>query len=160
MNMEPLAGGFQAAAVAQPLFFLGIFAIIAILFVIVKWGLPHRTSIQEKKLELDKYKLQIEEKANDALDARERDRIEVNQQLIDAQRDNTKALEGMTAQFAASTAQTASLNAQLKDSKKHSNEMYTLTKDTADTTAHIYSTTRTIEQKVDEIHEIVKSSKS
>ena len=57
MSGESLAGGFEAAAVAEPIAALLAFTVVAVLFVIVKWYIPHRASIQEKKLEIERYRI-------------------------------------------------------------------------------------------------------
>ena len=113
MSGESLAGGFEAAAVAEPIAALLAFTGVAVLFVIVKWYIPHRAGIQEKKLEIERYRIEVQEKADAALDDRERERIKKTQRQVAAQEEGTRAIEALNV-----TVNTAV--AQLADSKEKS----------------------------------------
>ena len=47
MSGDALAGGFEAAAIAEPLAALLAFTVAAICFVVVKWGMPQRRALKE-----------------------------------------------------------------------------------------------------------------
>lgn len=138
---DGLAGGFEAAAVAEPIVALLAFTVVAALFVVVKWYMPSRTNLQEKKLEIERYRIEAQEKADAALDDRERERIKTTQRQIAAQEESTRAIEALSVQVAAT-------NAQLADSKTNSREM-------GERVNHIESTTDNSAKQIDEIHAIV-----
>lgn len=71
------------------------FAIVATLFVIVKWALPLIKELREKRMDIERYRIEVDEKSAAALDDRERERIRNTQALVEQQRqtnENTKAL--------------------------------------------------------------------
>lgn len=148
MSGESLAGGFEAAAVAEPIAALLAFTVVAVLFVIVKWYIPHRAGIQEKKLEIERYRIEVQEKADAALDDRERERIKTTQRQIAAQEEGTRAIEALNV-----TVNTAVV--QLADSKEKSREMGGLVERTEATTQRIDTTTSTMAKQLDEVHAIV-----
>ena len=141
MSHDALAGGFEAAAVAEPIFALLAFTVIAILFVVVKWGLPQRAKLREKQLEIERYRIEVQEKADKNLDERERERIKTTQRQVSAQEESTRAIEALSVQVAAT-------NAQLADSKTNSREM-------GGRVAHIETITDNSAKQIDEIHAIV-----
>lgn len=148
MSGESLAGGFEAAAVAEPIAALLAFTVVAVLFVVVKWYIPHRAGIQEKKLEIERYRIEVQEKADVALDDRERERIKTTQRQIAAQEEGTRAIEALNV-----TVNTAVV--QLADSKEKSREMGGRVERTEATTQRIDTTTSTMAKQLDEVHAIV-----
>ena len=152
MSGESLAGGFEAAAVAEPIAALLAFTVVAVLFVIVKWYIPHRAGIQEKKLEIERYRIEVQEKADAALDDRERERIKTTQRQIAAQEEGTRAIEALNV-----TVNTAVV--QLADSKEKSREMGGRVERTEATAQRIDTTTSTMAKQLDEVHAIVVSRK-
>lgn len=148
MSGESLAGGFEAAAVAEPIAALLAFTVVAVLFVIVKWYIPHRAGIQEKKLEIERYRIEVQEKADAALDDRERERIKTTQRQIAAQEEGTRAIEALNV-----TVNTAVV--QLADSKEKSREMGGRVERTEATAQRIDTTTSTMVKQLDEVHAIV-----
>lgn len=148
MSGESLAGGFEAAAVAEPIAALLAFTVVAVLFVIVKWYIPHRAGIQEKKLEIERYRIEVQEKADAALDNRERERIKTTQRQIAAQEEGTRAIEALNV-----TVNTAVV--QLADSKEKSREMGGRVERTEATAQRIDTTTSTMAKQLDEVHAIV-----
>lgn len=148
MSGESLAGGFEAAAVAEPIAALLAFTVVAVLFVIVKWYIPHRAGIQEKKLEIERYRIEVQEKADAALDDRERERIKTTQRQIAAQEEGTRAIEALNV-----TVNTAVV--QLADSKEKSHEMGGRVERTEATAQRIDTTTSTMAKQLDEVHAIV-----
>ena len=148
MSGESLAGGFEAAAVAEPIAALLAFTVVAVLFVIVKWYIPHRAGIQEKKLEIERYRIEVQEKADAALDDRERERIKTMQRQIAAQEEGTRAIEALNV-----TVNTAVV--QLADSKEKSREMGGRVERTEATAQRIDTTTSTMAKQLDEVHAIV-----
>lgn len=148
MSGESLAGGFEAAAVAEPIAALLAFTVVAVLFVIVKWYIPHRAGIQEKKLEIERYRIEVQEKADAALDDRERERIKTTQRQIAAQEEGTRAIEALNV-----TVNTAVV--QLADSREKSREMGGRVERTEATAQRIDTTTSTMAKQLDEVHAIV-----
>lgn len=148
MSGESLAGGFEAAAVAEPIAALLAFTVVAVLFVIVKWYIPHRAGIQEKKLEIERYRIEVQEKADAALDDRERERIKTTQRQIAVQEEGTRAIEALNV-----TVNTAVV--QLADSKEKSREMGGRVERTEATAQRIDTTTSTMAKQLDEVHAIV-----
>lgn len=148
MSGESLAGGFEAAAVAEPIAALLAFTVVAVLFVIVKWYIPHRAGIQEKKLEIERYRIEVQEKADAALDDRERERINTTQRQIAAQEEGTRAIEALNV-----TVNTAVV--QLADSKEKSREMGGRVERIDTTAGRIDTTTSTMAKQLDEVHAIV-----
>ena len=148
MSGESLAGGFEAAAVAEPIAALLAFTVVAVLFVIVKWYIPHRAGIQEKKLEIERYRIEVQEKADAALDDRERERIKTTQRQIAAQEEGTRAIEALNV-----TVNTAVV--QLADSKEKSREMGGRVERTEATAQRIDTTTSAMAKQLDEVHAIV-----
>lgn len=141
MGPDTLAEGFEAAALAEPIIALIAFTVISVLFVVVKWGLPHSARLKEKRLENERYRIEVQEKADAALDDRERERIKTTQRQIAAQEESTRAIEALSVQVSAT-------NAQLTDSKASSREM-------GGHVSHIQTTTDHMAKQIDEVHAIV-----
>lgn len=118
-----------------------LLAIVAILAVIVKWGLPLYKELRLKRLENERYRIEVDEKAATALDERERERIKTTQRQVAAQEESTRAIEALSVQVAAT-------NAQLNDSKVNSREMGNTVGTIANTVSHV-------SEQVEEIHAIV-----
>ena len=138
---DELAGGFEAAAVAEPIAALLAFTVIAVLFVFVKWGLPQRAKLEEKQLDIERYRIEVQERADAALDERERERIKATQAGTEQQRqnnENTKALVTVV----------TALEARLNESASRSHEM-------GGTVTHIDNTTTHMAKQIDEVHAIV-----
>lgn len=155
MSADAIKGGIEAAAVAEPIAALLAFTVVAVLFVIVKWYIPHRSGIQEKKLEIERYRIEVQEKADAALDDRERERIKTTQRQIAAQEEGTRAIEALNV-----TVNTAVV--QLADSKEKSREMggrvertEASSKRTEATAERIDTTTAHMAKQLDEVHAIV-----
>ena len=145
MSPDAFAGGFQVAALAEPIAALIAFGIVAVLFFYVKWGMPHSSRIRERELEIERYRVEVQEKADAALDDRERERIRTTQRQIAAQEESTRAIEALSVQVAAT-------NAQLEDSKVNSREM-------GGRVVRIDETTSHTAQQVEEIHAMVVRQK-
>lgn len=141
MGADTLTGGFEAAAVAEPIAALLAFTVVAVLFVVVKWGLPQRSNLKEKQLEIERYRIEVQEKAEAALDERERERIKTTQRQIAAQEESTRAIEALN--VTVNTAVT-----QIGDSKEKSAEM-------GGSVMRIDNTTTHMAGQIDEIHAIV-----
>ena len=148
MSGESLAGGVEAAAVAEPIAAHLAFTVVAVLFVIVKWYIPHRAGIQEKKLEIERYRIEVQEKADAALDDRERERIKTTQRQVAAQEEGTRAIEALNVTVNPAVAQ-------LADSKEKSREMGGRVERTEATAQRIDTTTSTMAKQLDEVHAIV-----
>ncbi len=138
---DELSGGFEAAAVAEPIAALLAFTVVAVLFVVVKWGLPQRAKLRDKQLDIERYRIEAQERADADLDERERERIKATQAVTDQQRqnnENTKALVTVA----------AALEARLNESASRSHEM-------GGTVTHIDNTTTHMAKQIDEVHAIV-----
>ena len=138
---DELSGGFEAAAVAEPIAALLAFTVVAVLFVVVKWGLPQRAKLRDKQLDIERYRIEAQERADAALDERERERIKATQAVTDQQRqnnENTKALVTVV----------TALEARLNESASRSHEM-------SGTVTHIDNTTTHMAKQIDEVHAIV-----
>ena len=139
---DELSGGFEAAAVAEPIAALLAFTVVAVLFVVVKWGLPQRAKLRDKQLDIERYRIEAQERADADLDERERERIKATQAVTDQQRqnnENTKALVTVA----------AALEARLNESASRSHEM-------GGTVTHIDNTTTHMAKQIDEVHAIVR----
>lgn len=141
MSPEAFAGGFEAAAVAEPIAALLAFSVVVACVVIVKWGLPLKADLKQKELELRRYEIEVQERADAALDERERERIKATQATTEQQRqnnENTKALVTIV----------TALEARLNESAIRSREM-------GDVVDRIDEKTTTIAKQVNEVHAIV-----
>lgn len=146
--MEALAGGYEAAAMAEPIVALLAFTVVAVLVVVVKWGLPQRAKLREKQLDIERYRIEVQERADAALDERERERIKATQAGTEQQRqnnENTKALVTVV----------TALEARLNESASRSHEMGGTVNHIDSTTANIDSTTKHMAKQIDEVHAAV-----
>lgn len=145
---DTFAGGFEAAAVAEPIVALLAFTVVAVLFVMVKWGFPQRAKLKEKQLDIERYRIEVQEKADAALDERERERIKATQAGTEQQRqnnENTKALVTVV----------TALEARLNESASRSHEMGGTVTHIDGTANRIDSTTMSMAKQLDEVHAIV-----
>ena len=121
------------------------FAIVASLFVFVRWGLPALKELREKRLEIERYRIEVDERANAALDDRERERISNTQALVEQQRqtnENTKAL----------TTVMVALQGRLEESASRSHEMGDKVEATYVTTRHTDEVATDTYRMVSDIH--------
>lgn len=146
MAPEAFAGGIEAAAMAEPIIALLAFTVVAVLFVFVKWGLPYRAQMKKDELSVRLKEIEVQEKADAALDARERDRIKEIQAGTEQQRqsnENTKALVTVV----------TALQARLDESASRSHEM-------GGKVDRIDDKTTAIAKQVNEVHAIVVRKES
>lgn len=155
MSGDALAGGFEAAAIAEPLAALLAFTVAAICFVVVKWGMPQRRAIEEKKLEIERYRIEVQETADKALDSRERERIKTTQQQVAAQNEQTRVIEALSTGQQTQTRILEVLSTQVGDSKERSHEMGGRLEHTEATVQRIDQTTSHMAKQIDEVHAIV-----
>lgn len=155
MSGDALAGGFEAAAIAEPLAALLAFTVAAICFVVVKWGMPQRRAIEEKKLEIERYRIEVQETADKALDSRERERIKTTQQQVAAQNEQTRVIEALSTGQQTQTRILEVLSTQVGDSKERSHEMGGRLEHTEATAQRIDQTTSHMAKQIDEVHAIV-----
>lgn len=146
MAPEAFAGGIEAAAVAEPIVALAAFTVVAVLFVVVKWGLPYRAQMHKDELNVRMREVERQERADAAQDDRERERIRAMQAGTEQQRqtnENTKALVTVV----------TSLQARLDESASRSHEM-------GGKVDRIDDKTTAIAKQVNEVHAIVVRKKS
>lgn len=146
MAPEAFAGGIEAAAIAEPIIALLAFTVVAVLFVFVKWGLPYRVQMKKDELSVRLKEIEVQEKADAALDARERERIKEIQAGTEQQRqsnENTKALVTVV----------TALQARLDESASRSHEM-------GGKVDRIDDKTTAIAKQVNEVHAIVVRKES
>ena len=142
---EYLAEGFNAAAVAEPIAALLAFTVVAILVVVVKWGLPQRSKLKEKQLEIERYRIEVDERAANALDDRERERIRNTAAMVEQQRqnnENTKALISVVTAY----------NSRIEESASRSHEMGGEVSQIKRTSDHMRETTDRTAKQVDGIY--------
>lgn len=168
---DELAGGFEAAAVAEPIAALLAFVVVVVCFVVVKWGMPQRRAlkekkleneraIEEKKLEIERYRIEVQEAADKALDSRERERIKTTQQQVAAQNEQTRVIETLSNGQQAQTRILEVLSTQVGDSKERSNEMGGRLERTEVAAERIDTTTSHMAKQLDEVHAIVVRRKA
>lgn len=168
---DELAGGFEAAAVAEPIAALLAFVVVVVCFVVVKWGMPQRRSlkekkleneraIEEKKLEIERYRIEVQEAADKALDSRERERIKTTQQQVAAQNEQTRVIETLSNGQQAQTRILEVLSTQVGDSKERSHEMGGRLERTEVAAERIDTTTSHMAKQLDEVHAIVVRRKA
>lgn len=168
---DELAGGFEAAAVAEPIAALLAFVVVVVCFVVVKWGMPQRRAlkekkleneraIEEKKLEIERYRIEVQEAADKALDSRERERIKTTQQQVAAQNEQTRVIETLSKGRQAQTRILEVLSTQVGDSKERSHEMGGRLERTEVAAERIDTTTSHMAKQLDEVHAIVVRRKA
>ena len=139
---------FETAAMAEPIIALLVFTVVAVLFVVVKWALPQRAHLKEKQLEIERYRIEVQEKADAALDERERERIKTTQQQIAAQNESSRVIETLATGQQATTRILEVLSSQVGDSKDRSREMGARSEHTDVTVTHMA-------KQLDEVHAVV-----
>ena len=168
---DELAGGFEAAAVAEPIAALLAFVVVVVCFVVVKWGMPQRRAlkekkleneraIEEKKLEIERYRIEVQEAADKALDSRERERIKTTQQQVAAQNEQTRVIETLSNGQQAQTRILEVLSTQVGDSKERSHEMGGRLERTEVAAERIDTTTSHMAKQLDEVQAIVVRRKA
>lgn len=168
---DELAGGFEAAAVAEPIAALLAFVVVVVCFVVVKWGMPQRRAlkekkleneraIEEKKLEIERYRIEVQEAADKALDSRERERIKTTQQQVAAQNEQTRVIETLSNGQQAQTRILEVLSTQVGDSKERSHEMGGHLERAEVAAERIDTTTSHMAKQLDEVHSIVVRRKA
>lgn len=153
MAPEAFAGGIEAAAIAEPLIALVAFTVIAVLFVIVKWGLPYRAQMHKDELAVRVREIELQERADAAQDERERERIKAMQSGTEQQRqsnENTKALVTVV----------TALQARLDESASRSHEMGAKVSRIDGKATAIDERTTAIAKQVEEVHAIVVRKES
>ena len=137
--VEPMQAGFEQAAIAEPVLAIAAVSLVVILGLALKWGLPQFAKLRQQRYDIERYRIEVDDRAAQALDDRERERIRTTQALADQQKqtnENTKAL----------TTIMSALQARLEESATRSHEM-------GEKVGHIESATTRISRQVDEIHE-------
>lgn len=127
-------------------------AIVAILFVLVKWGLPYFKEMRANDRELEKYKVNLEHE-------RDGKYISALEKVAAAQERHTASQEQANRITEALATQSASLVALLQDSKGRSAAMQNIVDDTNDVVHDTSDTVHTMAIKIDEVHSIVKHNK-
>ena len=168
---DELAGGFEAAAVAEPIAALLAFTVVVVCVVVVKWGMPQRRAlkekkleneraIEEKKLEIERYRIEVQEAADKALDSRERERIKTTQQQVASQNEQTRVIETLSNGQQAQTRILEVLSTQVGDSKERSHEMGGRLERTEAAAERVDKTTSHMAKQLDEVHAIVVRRKA
>ena len=116
-------------------------ALVAVLFVVVRWGLPTYKELREKRLDIERMRAESEA-----------ERVRANQALADAQAQTNILVDGMRQSLDASTAHTDVLVAELRGARDRSREMGGDVADIKDVSYHIRDTT-------DSTHDIVMDIK-
>lgn len=129
---------------------IALIAIVAILFVVVKWGLPWYKDMRANDRELEKYKIDQE-------NAREKRYLDVMERNIAAQERQTAAQEHSNSVSEGLVTQTATLIALLQDSKEHSAEMGSAVHQTHELTVDTHGLVEGMSTKLNEVHRIVTS---
>lgn len=163
MSPDSLAGGFEKAAVAEPILALVAFTVVVVAIVAVKWGLPlikeirlarisSDRSLKEKELEIERLRIESDREAARALDERERERIKATQANTEVQRQGNLMLDGMQKSLDASTAHTDVLVTELRGSRERSHEMGTHVLAIKAMNEHVRDTTDHTAEQVDDIY--------
>ena len=129
---------------------IALIAIVAILFVVVKWGLPWYKDMRANDRELEKYKIDQE-------NARDKRYLAVMERNIAAQERQTAAQEHSNSVSEGLVTQTATLIALLQDSKEHSAEMGSEVHETHGLSVDTHDIVEDMSGKLDEVHRIMTS---
>lgn len=113
-------------------------AIVVVAAIFVRWGLPVVKELREKRLDVERYRIEVDERAAQALDDRERERIRNTAALVEQQRQNNENTKALT------TVMTA-LQARMEESASRSHEM-------GSAVTRIDSTTQHTDTLVEDIH--------
>ena len=113
-------------------------SIVVVVAIIIKWGVPVYKELREKRLDVERYRIEVDERAARALDDRERERIRNTAALVEQQRQNNENTKALT------TVMTA-LQARMEESASRSHEM-------GSAVTRIDSTTQHTDTLVEDIH--------
>ena len=113
-------------------------SIVVVVGIIIKWGVPVYKELREKRIEVERYRIEVDERAAQALDDRERERIRNTAAMVEQQRQNNENTKALT------TVMTA-MQARMEESASRSHEM-------GSTVTRIDSTTRHTDTLVEDIH--------
>ena len=91
-------------------------SIVAVVAIIIKWGVPVYKELREKRLDVERYRIEVDERAAQALDDRERDRIRNTAALVEQQRQNNENTKALTSIM-------TGLQARMEESASRSHEM-------------------------------------
>ena len=145
--MEPTSEAWAEAVRNSPGgMAIAILGIIVLTVVIVRYALPLYKELRLEKLKIDRYRVEVDERAAQALDDRERERIRTTQSLADQQRQTNELVSGMKASLEASTAHTDVLVMELRASRDGSKEM-------GNTVSEIDQKVTDIDRLVTEMHQ-------
>lgn len=114
-------------------------SIVVVVAIIIKWGVPVYKELREKRLDVERYRIEVDERAATALDERERDRIRNTAALVEQQRQNNENTKALTSIM-------TGLQARMEESASRSHEMG----GKVDT---IWSTTQHTDSLVEDIHQ-------
>lgn len=121
-SSEFWAGVGQSMAGANGDALVAAVGIVGALLVFVKWGLPAIKELREKRLEIDRFRIEVDERAAHALDDRERERIRNMAALVEQQRqnnENTKALATIMTALHSRLEESASRSHEMGDAVRH-----------------------------------------
>lgn len=113
-------------------------AIVVVAAIFVRWGLPVVKELREKRIEVERYRIEVDERAATALDERERDRIRNTSALVEQQRQNNENTKALTSIM-------TGLQARMEESASRSHEM-------GGKVDRIDSTTQHTDSLVEDIH--------
>lgn len=114
-------------------------AIVVVAAIFVRWGLPVVKELREKRIEVERYRIEVDERAATALDERERDRIRNTAALVEQQRQNNENTKALTSIM-------TGLQARMEESASRSHEM-------GSAVTRIDSTTQHTDSLVEDIHQ-------
>lgn len=147
-----LTGGIEAAAHAHPLLWLVAISAIAIVALSLKWGLPQFAKLRQQRYDIERYRIEVQERADAALDDRERERIRATQAMTEQQRqnnENTKALTTIMSALQARLEESAARSHEMGGEVRHIRETSDSVRETADS---IKETADSTYRKVEDIH--------
>lgn len=113
-------------------------SIVVVVAIIIKWGVPVYKELREKRLDVERYRIEVDERAAQALDDRERERIRNTAAMVEQQRQNNENTKALTSIMTA-------LQARMEESASRSHEM-------GSAVTRIDSTTRHTDTLVEDIH--------
>ena len=113
-------------------------SIVVVVAIILRWGVPVYKELREKRLEVERYRIEVDERAAQALDDRERDRIRNTAALVEQQRQNNENTKALTSIM-------TGLQARMEESASRSHEM-------GGKVDRIDSTTQHTDTLVEDIH--------
>ena len=113
-------------------------SIVVVVAIILRWGVPVYKELREKRLEVERYRIEVDERTAQALDDRERDRIRNTAALVEQQRQNNENTKALTSIM-------TGLQARMEESASRSHEM-------GSAVTRIDSTTQHTDSLVEDIH--------